>query len=932
VEIRVLGPFEVASDDGSVLPLAAKQQRLLAALAADRGKCRTVDFLIDAVWAGQPPRNAAKALQLYVSRLRKALRTEIRIRTDTSGYTLEPDEDSLDATRFERLLSEARSASGEGNALLAVSLLQRALSMWRGDAFGELACEEFARAEASRLEELRLLAVDAWLEAQLRLGRHAAALGELRECALAHPLRERSQGQLMLALYRCGRQTEALEVFTAFRRRLRNELGLEPGPELHNLQRRILSHDPTLTAPDRARQSLLTLRAPMTELLGRERELSELRALLASRQARLLVLTGAGGSGKTRLAIEVARRNASSFANGAALIELAPLRDPDLVPAAIATALGVREYSDDPLTMLTVALRSREILLVLDNAEHLRAAAPLYTELLGRLPRLTLLVTSRSVLHLSGEYVYPVEPLAAASAKALFRERGREADPRFEPDADAEDTIDRICDRLDRLPLAIEIAASRIRTLTAAELLERLDRRLPLLAGGARDLPARQQTLQATLEWSYDLLDEHERRDFARLAVFAGGCTLEAAEAVCETSLDRLSALVDQHLLRHIVTGNGSRYDMLETIREYALERLDETAPGAYDLRREHAEYYAQQFEQLASKPQAPSLMQIFVDEVDNVRQALAATTTRQTASIAVRLAAATARYWIARGAFDEGARLVREALAVADDIPPLLRAHALEVSAELEWRRNAVDDAILLAQRSRRLARRIGASSVEVRALIAEASALSQAGKHDVAESRLEEALTISHAAGVDGLIPRALAALGSIELIRHNFRRAVELFEEVLRLLGERNEWARAVNAEKLALGYLNLGQLEEATARLEESARLNAALEAEVGLASNLLSGSALAVESRDFELAAQLGGAAEAAFEKLAAPLGPFERAMKERTRVRLTAELGEARLVDLWVEGRANALGESALQRMRFSSLAELGGISREGAA
>ena len=231
MEVRVLGPVEVVDSDGPVR-LASMPRRLLAALVAEPGKIRTVDVLIEALWRERPPRDTAKALQLYVSRLRKALPEGARIRTASSGYALELDEEVLDAARFERLLAEARSASAAGNPSVSASLLSRALSLWRGPAFGELAYEDFTRAEAERLEELRLLAVEERSEAELRLGRHAAVVGELRQLAVAHPLRERVQAQLMLALYRCGRQTEALDAYASLEMRLREELGLEPGAEL----------------------------------------------------------------------------------------------------------------------------------------------------------------------------------------------------------------------------------------------------------------------------------------------------------------------------------------------------------------------------------------------------------------------------------------------------------------------------------------------------------------------------------------------------------------------------------------------------------------------------------------------------------------------------------------------------------------------------
>jgi predicted ATPase len=281
----------------------------------------------------------------------------------------------------------------------------------------------------------------------------------------------------------------------------------------------------TVTAP----QASGSLPAASMRLFGRERELDDLQTYLLRGEGRLLVVTGAGGSGKTRLALEAARRAGSSFANGVAFVPLAPVRDAELVPAAIAQAVGIDETGADPLETVAEALHAREMLLVVDNAEHVLAAAPMFVELVGHAPRLTLLVTSRIVLHVSGEQVYPLDPLAEEPAVALFLERARQADPRFRVDAAGEEAIRRICSRLDGLPLALELAASRVRSLRVDELLARLEPRLPMLVGGPRDLPARQQTLRATLDWSFDLLGEDEQRDLARLSVFVGGCSLDGA-------------------------------------------------------------------------------------------------------------------------------------------------------------------------------------------------------------------------------------------------------------------------------------------------------------------------------------------------------------------------------------------------------------------
>ena len=335
--------------------------------------------------------------------------------------------------------------------------------------------------------KLRLTALEARLEALSQLGRNDEVLGDALAMARDHPLRERVQGLAMLALYRAGRQTEALDLYVELRRRLDDELGLEPSAELRELQRRILEQDPELDPSVPPVDATSALPVPPNLLVGRERDLEALAELLSRRDPRLLVLTGAGGSGKTRLALAAARQAASSFANGAVIVELAPLRDPELLLSTIASAIGVAEVpSQTPLDTLAAAVSNRELLVVLDNVEHLRSATPSFVELLARAPRLVLLVTSRAVLHLTGEHVFPVSPLDDDAAVELFEQRARALQSDFEVTAENEGVVREICGRVDGLPLAIELAAAWIRSLTPSALLERLEQRLTVLTGGPR--------------------------------------------------------------------------------------------------------------------------------------------------------------------------------------------------------------------------------------------------------------------------------------------------------------------------------------------------------------------------------------------------------------------------------------------------------------
>jgi predicted ATPase/DNA-binding SARP family transcriptional activator len=898
VEVRVLGSPDVVDDDGSVLVLAAKQRRLLAALAADPSKTRTVDTLIDALWPERPPAAAAKALQVYVSRLRKELPRGIRIRTDASGYTLELERDALDAARFERLLAEARIAFAEENGSLAVSLLGRALSLWRGPAFGELAYEDFVRAEAERLDELRLLALEQQSEGQLRLGRHAAVVGNLRELAVAHPLRERMQAQLMLALYRCGRQTEALEVYTSLRDRLREELGLEPADELHELQRRILQHDPTLVpAPTAAEQPQTALPTPPNRLLGRRRELAELHRLLLDERVRLLVLTGAGGSGKTRLALEAATRTADAFANGACFVELAPIREPEHLMGAITGALALEAVAGaDPLDTLADALRSRELLLILDNAEHLGAAAPLYTRLLARARRLTLLVTSRTVLHVSGEHVYPVEPLSPSAAITLFNERAAEADSRFHPTSEDEQAIQEICSRLDGLPLALELAASRTRTLTPRELLNRLEPRIPLLTGGPRDLPARQQTLRATLDWSYDLLDEHEQRDLRRLAVFAGGCTLEAAEAVCEASVDTLQSLIDESIVRR----ESARFTMLETIREYALERLKQSHE-AEQVQRRHARYFTAFAE--ATWPRGSRLRfplpSVRAVEIDNMRAALNWSLRAGETELALRLAAVfgggtsiTRREWL---------DVLEQALALSGHVGKERRARALRGAGYVASVIDDVNAALRWFGESIELYQKLGDSRGAADAIVGLAQVVRRQGEHTRARRMFHDALALveDDAASVERV--DALVGLAEVARDEGEYALARSLFEANL---------DAAPRASLSGLGDIALleGKLDESARRYTEGLEEARESASRVPIAQFLAGLAAVAAREARVERAGRLWGAVDILDGEVAPALIPADRSRYEAF---VTGLRPDARFERHYQEGRRLTLEDAA---------------------
>jgi predicted ATPase/DNA-binding SARP family transcriptional activator len=910
IEVRVLGVPELIGEDGPIELRAAKQRQLLVALAINCGRARSADLLIEALWGDSPPPSAAKLLQVYVFQLRKVLPAPARIGRRHGGYVLELPDGALDADRFERLLDEGRAAAREGNPELAVSLFRRALGLWRGAAYGEHALEEPARLEAARLEELRITAIEERLEAELTLGRHAELLPELERLAASHPLRERLQAQTMLALYRCGRQAEALDHYAKTRTRLHDELGLEPGPELKELQRRVLRHDPALAAAPREAAAATALPSPPNRLLGRERELAQLRELLLRNDVRLLVLTGAGGSGKTRLALEAARSAAASFANGAVFVGLGPIRDPELVPAAIARALGVEEEAGRETTeTLAGALSQRELLLLVDNAEHVRAAAPMFVELLSRAPRLTILVTSRVVLHLSGEHVYPVQPLAEDAATDLFSTRAKEAEPRFNPNADGEEAIRTICRRLDGLPLAVELAAGHTRVLSPVELAARLVRRLPLLTGGPRDLPARQQTLQATLAWSYDLLEDDAQRDLRRLAVFAGGCTLEAAETVCETPLARLSELVDHNLLARAPSADGSRFSMLETIREFALDRLAESGEQ-HDLARAHADYLlalAERAEKTGEAAYAAGWLERLDAERDNFRAAIRWALDAGEPQRALRTVTALTGLWTVRGAYREWREWLREALDAAPDAPATLRATALRDLAAATFLIGEHEEAAAISEHALELFRELGDTRAVASMLDRLAAPAAVMGDHHKARTLADESLRLFRELDDPHGAIYPLTKIAWDEWKRGDQAVGVAYAEEALALARESGDtWWQGGLLLQLAEMRRERGEHERASAAAHECV----SLAHQLGDARTLIHGLAalalLAAEAGDATRAGRLWGAAKSLEER-------GESTISEETRANYHTAVGALSDTELdagLAEGRAMTLDEA----------------------
>ncbi|MER8041242.1 BTAD domain-containing putative transcriptional regulator [Streptomyces sp. NPDC094032] len=580
----ILGDTRAWYDDGTEVPLGGPARRALLALLLVRpGAVVPAERLAEEIEPGGGA-VTAHALQSQVSRLRAALPEGASIERTGSGYRLvlgRTEAESVDAVRFERAVAEGRAALRDGDPRRAAEVLREALGLWRGPALAGLPDSETARTAAVRLDELRLAAVEDRIEAELRTGEHRAAVPELRELVDAHPLRERPAALLIRALSAQGGPAEALLVFEETRRRLAEELGADPSPELTRLHRELLDAGglPAPTQPP----------APLTAFIGREAETAELAALLGA--ARLVCLTGPGGVGKTRLSAEVARGVRDGGAE-VCFVELAALRDGSALAPTLLAALGLRgsglQPAQGPLApvdRLITALADRPLLLVLDNCEHVvDEAAALAARLLSACPRLRVLATSREPLGVIGEHVRQVRPLDEAAAVRLFEDRARAVRPGPAPDPV---TVRRICAALDGLPLAVELVAARLRTLELDELAGRVGDLLAVTARGSRAADARHRTLRSVVSWSWDLLSADEQRAARRFSVFTGGATADAALRVCGMAGDTLESLVEKSLIEPV---GGGRHRMLETVRAYAAEQLreaDEEEPTG----RRHAEH-----------------------------------------------------------------------------------------------------------------------------------------------------------------------------------------------------------------------------------------------------------------------------------------------------------------------------------------------------
>jgi predicted ATPase/DNA-binding SARP family transcriptional activator len=689
---------------------------LLLALLLRARQTVSSDFLMDVLWRDDLPRNPANALQIQISYLRKTLGGAepdgaSLLQTRAGGYSLVVERERIDAHRFE-LAAQRVAALDTLRSVQALSAalgeVDDALALWRGEPFEDVAGMDFARGEATRLDELRWTATEWRIDLLLRLGHHAAAVGDLVQLVQLMPLRERFHEQLVLALYRSGRQGEALRAYDDARRTLADELGLDPGPGLRDLERAVLQQDPSLDwippqpAPDghitadatrvepapRAPAASGRVPIPLTRLIGRDADLARLDDLMERHRA--LTLTGPAGAGKTRLAIQLANGQGRPVW----YVDLGPIDDPALVAPTVAAAAGVTVTpGDDPVQAIAETVASRPALLVLDTCEHLvSSVAQLASAVLRSAPDVHVLATSRRMLGLSGEFAWPVPPLdlpppdatsaaeiTSHAAVALFIERATAVRPDLEVDDAVARDVAAVCLSLDGLPLAIELAAARTDVLSPAAIRARLQDRFDLLVDGDAGAAERQQTLRAAIDWSFDLLPVEQRRFFARLGAFAGPFDLDAALTVAGSEmavpLELLASLVKQSM---VTRAGPERYRLLDTLRAYALEALADL--DADSTRDRHGAFYVNLAEQGETEIRGPEQLvwlDRFRSDINNFRGALEWSLHTGNVERAARQAGALAWFWTLNGMLTEAIQHL-ERLVSREDIPAASRSKCL--------------------------------------------------------------------------------------------------------------------------------------------------------------------------------------------------------------------------------------------------------------
>jgi predicted ATPase/DNA-binding SARP family transcriptional activator len=907
-----------------------RQRRLLALLVLEGGRPVSSEKLADELWQRRPPAGFETTLRSYVSRLRGALGESAALIGGDAAYSLEVQPDAVDSFRFERLLKEARDAFGRGAVMRAVERSRAALSLWRGEALADVVDDGTGvlRLEAERLEELRLATIELRIEAELELGPAEGLVEELATLVRAHPYRERFWRLLMLALYRVERQADALLAYRRARSVLVDELGLEPSEQLRELEQAILRQE---VPPPRPPQLRHNLPSPVTSFIGRAREVADVETLLA--EDRLVTLTGVGGVGKTRLALETASRLVPDFADGVFWCDLSGLSEPALVPSAVARVFDVREQqATGLLENLTTRLRGAEVLLLLDNCEHLRhACAELAQALLTACPRLRLLTTSREPLGAAGEIDYPVPPLTSAAeepegsdAVALFLARARAARPGLVADDSALSAAERICAELDGLPLAIELAAARAKALSLPEIEARLADRFRFLVSWRRLTPARHQTLREAMDWSYQLLDQEERALLARLSFFSGGFTLEAAAVVCldgdqDRALELVGRLVDASLVvprQH--DGGGMRYQLLETVRQYARERIGEQGEAA-EIERRLAQYMLGLVErtQSAQVSELQEWVAALEPERGNLRAALTWSWDEGDSGWLLRLAVGVWRFWWVNGELEEGRTWLETALERDRGDDPRLRAEALEGAAGLAWATGDLERAREHADEALPAFAAAQDHRGEGAALIVLGHVALAREEYSRARSLFERSRQLAEQDGHRSVVATVDHNLGSVAYGERHLEGATQLYRRA-RALFEQDNDAYGVALSDLYLGLVavEVDRYDDAAAHFRVALPVFRRMRFQQ-YASQCIGGAAAVARAREqpHEAARLLAAASALRSRSGIAPSVPATLWEREQTAAR--ADLGEPAFAAAWGEGLA-LRDEEALDRAQLA--------------
>jgi predicted ATPase/DNA-binding SARP family transcriptional activator len=978
VQFAILGPVEVTAGEARLNIGGPRTRAVLARLIVAANHVVAAETLAGELWPDLDPGPAVANLRVRVAELRRVFRqarVADRLVTRTPGYVLVAAPDEVDAARFDRLTAEGRTLLAAGDAAGAAGCLAQALGLWRGPPLGGVGDWGWARAEAARLGEARLAAVECHMQARLDCGEASGLTAELEALTAEYPLRERLWALRMLALYRCGRQAEALSAYQRLRTILVEDLGIDPGADVRQLHQQILAQDPGLAVADPGRavpvlaarprvvpQGPTNLPAQVSSFIGRDGELAAVRRLVTT--SRLVTLTGAGGVGKTRLGLQVAAGLLDGFPEGVWFADLAPLGDADLVAVTVANVLGIREEPGRPLSgTLIDAVGQGSPLVLLDNCEHvLDACAKLADALLRNCPNLALLATSREPLGIDGERVHRVPSLSipagddgigaigTSEAVRLFTDRAVAQGVPLAWDEPTAVVVGRICRRLDGVPLALELAAARLRAMPVTELDARLDERFALLTGGSRAALPRQRTLRAMVDWSWELLNPAERAVLARLSVFAGGFGLAAAEAVAAGPdvppgevAGHLGALVDKSLVQFGDTGTGpGRYRLLDTVRQYAAAQLDVQGSAAADAARiAHRDYYLALAEaaaaHLIAHDQAAWLDRLDA-ELGNLRAAIAFSQTQADPAHGLRLTAPLRVYWMIRGHAAEGAGALRALLdAPAAQEATLPRARALATAAYLLDRTGAYAIAGQYCDEALAIARAAGNEYLIADLLCELGFLLLHQGQTDTALPLIEQGLGLARHLGVPDLTGRLLAmrsfaldVCGDLAGVARDAAESLWLFRQA----GNRIRVGGMLG--DLGLSELAAGDLDTAHRHLAESLEIARALNDRDGIVFETFNlglaeylggspGAAEALFAESLDLARRMGMRSGTAYALLGLAMAghggadPGWSARLHGAAVEALADLGEtiepleARLADLDRQRLRAAMGADAFE-------------------